>query len=77
VLDYGYAANVHKAQGVTLDQAHVLALSHFARHLGYVAINKPDDNGCSGLRPELLENSSAPRRDQTSASTSLFKPTWN
>jgi Ti-type conjugative transfer relaxase TraA len=36
-IDHGYAATVHKSQGVTVDRAYVLAVSGFDRHLTYVA----------------------------------------
>ena len=36
-IDHGYAATVHKSQGVTVDRAYVLAASGFDRHLTYVA----------------------------------------
>src|SRR3954462_15602591 len=31
-VDHGYAATIHKAQGVTVDRAHVLASTHLDRH---------------------------------------------
>ena len=39
-LDHGYAATVHKAQGVTVDRTHVLASKHFDRHSTYVAMSR-------------------------------------
>ncbi len=39
-LDHGYAATVHKGQGVTVDEAHVLATPGMDRHLAYVALSR-------------------------------------
>lgn len=39
-LDHGYAATVHKAQGVTVDLTYVLATPHFDRHSTYVALSR-------------------------------------
>jgi Ti-type conjugative transfer relaxase TraA len=39
-LDHGYAATVHKNQGATVDQAHVLATPGMDRHLAYVALSR-------------------------------------
>jgi Ti-type conjugative transfer relaxase TraA len=43
-VDYGYAATVHKNQGVTVDQAFVLATASMDRHLGYVAMSRHRDH---------------------------------
>lgn len=37
---HGYAATIHKAQGVTVDQAYVLATRHFDKHLTYVGLSR-------------------------------------
>lgn len=42
-VDHGYAATVHKAQGVTADRAHVLASAHMDRHAAYVALTRHRD----------------------------------
>ncbi|WP_316014669.1 AAA family ATPase [Roseobacter sp. HKCCA0434] len=39
-LDYGYAATVHKAQGMSVDHAHVLASPGMNKHLVYVAMSR-------------------------------------
>ncbi len=39
-LAHGYAATVHKAQGVTVDRAYVLADRGFDRNLSYVALTR-------------------------------------
>jgi Ti-type conjugative transfer relaxase TraA len=42
-VDHGYAATIHKAQGVTVDRAHVLASSYMDRHAAYVALTRHRD----------------------------------
>ena len=42
-VDHGYAATVHKAQGVTVDRAHVLATPGLDRHAAYVALSRHRD----------------------------------
>ena len=39
-LDHGYAATIHKAQGMTVDRAHVLATPGLDRHAAYVALSR-------------------------------------
>ena len=39
-IDHGYAATVHKAQGVTVDRSHVLATGHMDRHAAYVGLSR-------------------------------------
>ncbi|TAE80287.1 MAG: hypothetical protein EAZ74_03655 [Alphaproteobacteria bacterium] len=39
-FQHGYAATVHKAQGVTVDETYVLASKHFDRHATYVAMTR-------------------------------------
>lgn len=43
-LDHGYAATVHKAQGVTVDRVHVLATPGIDRHAAYVALSRHRDH---------------------------------
>jgi ATP-dependent exoDNAse (exonuclease V) alpha subunit len=42
-LAHGYAMTVHKAQGVTVDRAHVLAGLSMDRHMAYVALSRHRD----------------------------------
>jgi Ti-type conjugative transfer relaxase TraA len=42
-VDHGYAATVHKAQGVTVDRVHVLATPGLDRHAAYVALSRHRD----------------------------------
>jgi hypothetical protein len=42
-IDHGYAATIHKAQGMTLDRAHVLATPGMDAHGGYVALSRHRD----------------------------------
>ncbi len=39
-IDHGYAATVHKSQGVTVDQAHLLATRGMDRHMAYVGLSR-------------------------------------
>jgi Ti-type conjugative transfer relaxase TraA len=39
-LDYGYAATIHKAQGVTVDRTQLLASTHLDSHASYVALSR-------------------------------------
>ena len=42
-IDHGYAATVHRSQGVTVDCAHILASRRMDRHLAYVALSRHRD----------------------------------
>lgn len=39
-IDHGYAATVHKAQGMTVDRVHVLATPGLDRHAAHVALSR-------------------------------------
>ena len=47
-LDHGYAATIHKAQGVTVDRVHVLATPGLDRHAAYVALSRHREQ-CSSI----------------------------
>ena len=42
-VDHGYAATIHKAQGMTVDRVHVLATPGLDRHGAYVALSRHRD----------------------------------
>lgn len=42
-VDHGYAATIHKAQGMTVDKAHVLATPGMDRHGSYVGMSRHRD----------------------------------
>ena len=42
-IDHGYAATIHKAQGMTLDRTHVLATPGMDAHASYVALSRHRD----------------------------------
>ena len=42
-VDHGYAATIHKAQGMTIDRAHVLATPGMDRHSAYVGLSRHRD----------------------------------
>lgn len=42
-IDHGYAATIHKAQGMTVDRTHVLATSGMDAHGSYVALSRHRD----------------------------------
>jgi hypothetical protein len=39
-IDHGYAATIHKSQGVTVDRAHLLATDGLDRHAAYVGMSR-------------------------------------
>jgi Ti-type conjugative transfer relaxase TraA len=39
-FDHGYASTIHKSQGVTVDQAHLLATGGLDRHAAYVGMSR-------------------------------------
>jgi Ti-type conjugative transfer relaxase TraA len=43
-IDHGYAATIHKAQGMTVDSVHVLATPGLDRHASYVALSRHRDS---------------------------------
>jgi hypothetical protein len=43
-IDHGYAATIHKAQGMTVDRAHVLATPGMDAHGSYVALSRHRDS---------------------------------
>jgi Ti-type conjugative transfer relaxase TraA len=43
-IDHGYAATVHKAQGMTVDRTHVLATPGLDAHSSYVALSRHRDS---------------------------------
>ena len=43
-IDHGYAATIHKSQGVTVDRTHVLATPGLDRHATYVALSRHRDS---------------------------------
>jgi Ti-type conjugative transfer relaxase TraA len=43
-VDHGYAATIHKSQGVTVDRTHVLATPGLDRHGAYVALSRHRDS---------------------------------
>jgi len=59
-IDHGYAATIHKAQGMTVDRAHVLATPGLDAHGSYVALTRHRDGvdmhyGCDDFAsPERL-----------------------
>ncbi len=42
-IDHGYAATIHKAQGLTVDRTHVLATPGLDAHASYVALSRHRD----------------------------------
>lgn len=42
-IDHGYAATIHKSQGMTVDRAHVLATPGMDQHSSYVAMSRHRD----------------------------------
>jgi len=56
-IDHGYAATIHKAQGMTVDRAHVLATPGMDAHASYVALSRHRDSvdlhyGCDDFAGE-------------------------
>ncbi|MCL6546036.1 MAG: Ti-type conjugative transfer relaxase TraA [Bryobacteraceae bacterium] len=58
-VDHGYAATIHKSQGVSVDRAHVLASGSMDRHAAYVALSRHRD----GLALHYSQETFATRAD--------------
>jgi Ti-type conjugative transfer relaxase TraA len=63
-LEHGYAATIHKAQGVTVDRTYVLATPHLDRHATYVALSRHREAaavfyGQADFKPEWSRNTPA------------------
>ena len=71
-VDHGYAATIHKAQGVTIDRAHVLASSHLDRHAAYVGLTRHGRAWSSALG---AGGPARPRRPRPRAVTRAAKDT--
>ena len=56
-IDHGYAATIHKAQGMTVDRAHVLATPGMDSHGAYVAMSRHRDGRGPALWPRRLRRS--------------------
>ena len=50
-IDHGYAATIHKAQGMTVDRIHVLATPGMDAHSSYVALSRHRDGMDAALWP--------------------------
>jgi Ti-type conjugative transfer relaxase TraA len=61
-IDHGYAATVHKSQGVTVDRTHVLATRHMDRHAAYVGLSRHRER--VGLHWSVDEMGSRERLDR-------------
>jgi ATP-dependent exoDNAse (exonuclease V) alpha subunit len=56
-IDHGYAATIHKAQGMTVDRPHVLATPGLDAHASYVALSRHRD----GMEPHYGHDDFASR----------------
>lgn len=55
-IDHGYAATIHKSQGVTVDRTHLLASRNLDRHSTYVAMSRHRDRVDVHWSTETFEN---------------------
>ena len=58
-IDHGYAATIHKAQGMTVDRTHVLATPGMDAHGSYVALSRHRDGDGPALWRRRLRRSRA------------------
>ena len=60
-IDHGYAATVHKTQGMTVDRTHVLATPGLDAHATYVALSRHRDGTALHYgRDDFADDSPAP-----------------
>ena len=59
-IDHGYAATIHKAQGMTVDRTHVLATPGMDAHSSYVALSRHRDGMDAALWPRRFCQSGPP-----------------
>ena len=52
-IDHGYAATIHKAQGMTVDRTHVLATPGMDAHGSYVALSRHPGDAPGSTRADL------------------------
>lgn len=58
-FDHGYAATIHKSQGVTVDAAHVLASAHMDRQAANVALTRHRDHVSVHYGRDIFPNRAA------------------
>jgi Ti-type conjugative transfer relaxase TraA len=58
-VDHGYAATLHKGQGATVDQSHVLASSYLDRQSTYVGMSRHRDSATLYWSQEQFEDKKA------------------
>jgi len=77
-IDHGYAATIHKAQGVTVDRSYILASKHLDSHATYVGMSRHREQADLFWSKEEFENqidlNYALSRDRSKDTTLDYNP---